>query len=32
MTLSEFLSLCMYIAVTIFCVLGSFWFANNGAW
>lgn len=32
MTLSEFLSICAYIAVTVFCVLGSFWFANHGAW
>jgi uncharacterized membrane protein len=32
MTLNEFLATCAYVALIVFCVIGSFWFANHGAW
>lgn len=32
MTLHEFVTICAGLALTIFCVIGSFWFGHHGAW
>jgi hypothetical protein len=32
MTLEGFFALLCHVALTIFAVVGTFWFANNGAW